>query len=58
LRHIIELLRASLSPAGIEAWFEAGSRYLDGRKPVDFLRVGDAARVREAAEALADGTYL
>jgi hypothetical protein len=58
LGHIVVLLRGSLSPAGMEAWFEAGSRYLDGRRPVDLLREGDTARVREAAEALADGTYL
>jgi hypothetical protein len=58
LARIVELLRGSLSPAGMDAWLEAGSRYLDGRRPIDLLREGDVARVREAAEALADGTYL
>jgi hypothetical protein len=58
LTDIVELLRGSLSPAGMQVWLEARSRYLDGRKPVELLREGDAARLREAAEALVEGTYL
>jgi transcriptional regulator with XRE-family HTH domain len=58
LREIVLLLNDSLTPRGVGQWFRARNRILKGRRPLDVLAAGNVERVRQAAEAFADGAYV
>jgi hypothetical protein len=58
LRDLVLLLVESLTPRGVGQCLHARSRLLDERRPLDLIRDGEAARVREAAEAFIEGSYV
>jgi hypothetical protein len=58
LRDLVLLLADSLAPRGVNQWLHARNRPLDGRRPLDLIRDGEFARVREAAEAFIEGSYV
>lgn len=58
LREIVLLLEDSLTSRGVGQWLRARNRLLDGERALDVLAAGDVERVREAAEAFADGAYV
>jgi hypothetical protein len=55
---IVLTLDGTLTPRGTVQWFNARLRYLGDQRPTDLLHVGDIERVREAAEAFVEGSYL
>lgn len=58
LRDLVLLLAESLTPRGVNQWLHARNRLLEGRRPLDLIREGELASVREAAEAFIDGSYV
>lgn len=58
LRGIVLLLDDSLTARGVGQWLRARNRLLDGARPLDLLGEGEVDRVRQAAEAFADGAYV
>ncbi len=58
MERITQVLDYSLTPSGIDQWLRSRNRMLGGRKPLDLISDGDAARVEEASQAFVDGAYL
>lgn len=58
LREIVLLLDDSLTARGVGQWLRARNRLLDGARPLAVLAEGEIDRVRQAAEAFADGAYV
>lgn len=58
LRDLVLLLAESLTPRGVSQWLHARNRLLDGRRPLDLIRDGEFAPVREAAGAFIEGSYV
>lgn len=58
LRDLVLLLAESLTPRGVNQWLHARNRLLEGRRPLDLIREGELASVREAAEAFIEGSYV
>jgi hypothetical protein len=55
---IVKMLEDSLTPKGTRQWLRSRNGYLSGARPIDHLREGRFAEVREAAVAFRDGVYL
>ena len=58
LRDLVLLLSDSLTPRGVGQWLHAKNRLLDGERPVDLLAEDHYEKVRSAAEAFVDGSYV
>lgn len=57
LREVVLLLGGTLTPKGIDQWLRAGNRCLEGR-PILFLKLDCADKVKEAARAYVAGTFV
>jgi Protein of unknown function (DUF2384) len=55
---IAQILKDSLTISGIDQWLRSSNRMLGGRRPLDLIDEGDAARVEEDARAFVDGAYV
>ena len=58
LRDLVLLLSDSLTPRGVAQWLRARNRVLGRERPIDVLTAGDFEKVRLAAEAFIDGSYV
>ncbi len=58
LRDVVLLLSDSLTPRGVGQWLHAKNRLLDGERPVDLLANDHHEKVRSAAEAFVNGSYV
>jgi hypothetical protein len=58
MERVARILEDTLTPSGIGQWLRCRNRILRGRRPVDLIDEGDAARVEEAARAFVDGAYV
>jgi hypothetical protein len=58
VRDIALILQDSLTPRGVGQWFRARNRMVGGRRPVELIREGELAKVKEAAQAFVDGAYV
>jgi len=58
LRDLVLLLSDSLTPRGVAQWLHARNRVLGRERPIDLLATGEFTKVREAAEAFIDGSYV
>ena|SRR5271167_4720945 len=58
LRDLLGILGSTLPGEQFARWLRARNRYLGGARPMDIIAEGHYERVREAAEAYADGSYV
>lgn len=58
LSQISLLLSDTLSPRGVTQWLSARNGLLDGQRPIDLISKGQGDRVRAAAEAYLEGSYV
>ena len=58
VQEIRGLLSESLTARGVDQWLRAPNRLLGGDRPVELLKVGKVDKVRRAAAAFADGSYV
>lgn len=58
LREIVSLLSAALIRRGVGPWLQARNRLLGGAVPIELLGRGEYEKVREAAAAYVDGSYV
>ena len=58
LRDLVLLLSDSLTPRGVAQWLRARNRVLGRERPIDVLTAGKFEKVRRAAEAFIDGSYV
>lgn len=58
LSEISLLLSESLKPRGVTQWLNARNVLLDNERPVDLIARGEGDRVRGAAEAFLEGSYV
>lgn len=58
LRDLVLLLSDSLTPRAVGQWLRARNRMLGSERPIDALTAGDFEKVRRAAEAFIDGSYV
>jgi hypothetical protein len=58
IQRVTQILNDSLTRDGVGQWLRAPNRMLGGRRPLDLVDYGDAAKVEEAAEAFVDSTYV
>jgi transcriptional regulator with XRE-family HTH domain len=58
LRDLMGILGSTLPGEQFARWLRARNRYLRGARPLDTIAEGRYERVREAAEAYADGSYV
>ena len=58
LSEISLILSDTATPRGVTQWLNARNRLLDNERPVDLIARGEASRVRDAAEAFLEGTYV
>jgi len=58
LSEISLLLSDTLSPRGVTQWLSARNVLLDDQRPIDLISKGQGARVRAAADAYLEGSYV
>ncbi|HTZ64715.1 MAG TPA: antitoxin Xre/MbcA/ParS toxin-binding domain-containing protein [Solirubrobacteraceae bacterium] len=58
LRDLVMILGSTLPGEQFARWLRARNRYLHGVRPLELIAEGHYERVREAAEAYADGSYV
>ena len=58
LSEISLLLSDTLTPRGVTQWLSAKNALLDDQRPIDLLSKGQGGRVRAAAEAYLEGSYV
>jgi predicted transcriptional regulator len=58
LSDISLVLSDTLTARGVTQWLNARNRVLDGQRPIDLISKGQGERVREAAQAYLDGSYV
>jgi hypothetical protein len=58
LRDLLGILGSTLPDEQFSRWLRARNRYLRGDRPLDVIGEGGYEKVREAAEAYADGSYV
>jgi hypothetical protein len=58
LSEISLVLSDTLSARGVTQWLNARNRVLDGQRPIDLISIGQGDRVRDAAQAYLDGSYV
>jgi len=58
LRDLVLLLSDSLTPRGVAQWLRARNRVLGRERPIDVRTAGEFEKVRRAAEAFIDGSYV
>jgi len=58
LSEVSLLLSDTLTPRGVTQWLNARNVLLDDQRPIDLISRGESDRVRDAAEAYLEGTYV
>jgi hypothetical protein len=58
LSDISLVLSDTLTARGVTQWLNARNRVLDGQRPIDLISKGQGDRVRDAAQAYLDGSYV
>jgi len=58
LSEVSLLLSDTLTPRGVTQWLNARNVLLDDQRPIDLISRGESGRVRNAAEAYLEGSYV
>jgi hypothetical protein len=58
MERIGRILEDPLTNSGIDQWLRSRNQVLGGRRPLDLIDEGEAARVEEAARSFVDGAYV
>jgi hypothetical protein len=58
LSEISLLLSDTLTPRGVTQWLSARNVLLDDERPIDLIAKGQSDRVKAAAEAYLEGSYV